>query len=46
MSLAEVERFILAITSRQLRAITWFGAFLGFLIGLIQVVLVLVRGGL
>ncbi len=39
MPIAEVERLILAITSRQLKAITWFGALLGFLIGLIQVVL-------
>lgn len=39
MPIAEVERLILAITSRQLIAITWFGALLGFLIGLIQVVL-------
>ena len=46
MPIAEVERLILAITSRQLKAITWFGALLGFLIGLIQVALVLARGGL
>lgn len=46
MPLAEVERLILAITSRQLRAITWFGALLGFLIGLIQLAFVLARGGL
>ncbi|OGF56918.1 MAG: hypothetical protein A2Z21_07400 [Candidatus Fraserbacteria bacterium RBG_16_55_9] len=46
MPIAEVERLILAITSRQLKAITWFGALLGFLIGLIQVALVLGRGGL
>ncbi len=46
MPLAEVERLILAITSRQLKAITWFGALLGFLIGLIQVAFLLVRGGL
>lgn len=45
MPIAEVERLILAITSRQLRAITWFGALLGFLIGLVQVAIVLVRGG-
>lgn len=46
LPISEVERLILAITSRQLRAITWFGALLGFLIGLIQVVIVLARGGL
>jgi uncharacterized membrane protein YheB (UPF0754 family) len=46
LPIAEVERLILAITSRQLRAITWFGALLGFLIGLLQVVIVLARGGL
>jgi uncharacterized membrane protein YheB (UPF0754 family) len=46
MPIAEVERLILVITSRQLRAITWFGALLGFLIGLLQVALVLARGGL
>lgn len=45
LSIAEVERLILAITSRQLRAIAWFGALLGFLIGLIQVAIVLGRGG-
>lgn len=39
MPIAEVERLILAITSRQLIAITWFGALLGLLIGLVQVVL-------
>jgi len=42
----EVERLILAITSRQLKAITWFGALLGFTIGLIQVVVVILTGGL
>jgi len=46
LPIAEVERLILAITSRQLRAITWFGALLGFIIGLIQVAIVLARGGL
>jgi len=45
LSLPEVEKLILAITSRQLRAITWFGALLGFLIGLLQVAIVLARGG-
>jgi uncharacterized membrane protein YheB (UPF0754 family) len=45
LSLPEVEGLILAITSRQLKAITWFGALLGFLIGLLQVALILARGG-
>lgn len=45
LSLPEVEKLILAITSRQLRAITGFGALLGFLIGLLQVAILLARGG-
>ncbi len=45
LSIAEVEQLILAITRRQLRAITWFGALLGFLIGLLQVGVLLARGG-
>ncbi len=46
LAIGEVEQLILAITSRQLRAITWFGALLGFLIGLLQVGVLLARGGL
>jgi len=45
LSIAEVEQLILALTRRQLRAITWFGALLGFLIGLLQVGVLLARGG-
>ena len=45
LPIADVEKLILAITSRQLQAITWFGALLGFLIGLLQVGIVLARGG-
>jgi len=40
-SLQEVERLVVGITGNQLRAITWFGAVLGFLIGLFQVGLLL-----
>jgi len=40
-SLLEVERLVVGITGNQLRAITWFGAVLGFLIGLFQVGLLL-----
>lgn len=46
LAIGEVEQLILAMTSRQLRAITWFGALLGFVIGLVQVAIVLARGGL
>lgn len=45
LPIADVEKLILSITSRQLQAITWFGALLGFLIGLLQVGIVIVRGG-
>ena len=41
-SIAEVERLIVRVTGDQLRAITWFGAVLGFVIGLIQVAVMLV----
>ncbi len=41
-SIAEVERLIVRVTGDQLRAITWFGAVLGFLIGLIQVAVMLI----
>ncbi|MFW6013458.1 MAG: DUF445 family protein, partial [Candidatus Bipolaricaulota bacterium] len=36
-SLEEVEGLILDVTGNQLRAITWFGAVIGFLIGLVQI---------
>jgi len=35
-STAEVERLVVGVTGGQLKAITWFGAVLGFLIGLVQ----------
>ena len=45
LPIADVEKLILSITSRQLQAITWFGGLLGFLIGLLQIGIVLIRGG-
>ena len=41
-STEEVERLIVGVTGDQLKAITWFGAVLGFLIGLVQVGLLLI----
>jgi len=35
-STEEVERLVVGVTGDQLKAITWFGAVLGFLIGLLQ----------
>jgi uncharacterized membrane protein YheB (UPF0754 family) len=35
-STQEVERLIVGVTGDQLKAITWFGAVLGFLIGIVQ----------
>ncbi len=32
-----MERLVLGVTGNQLKAITWFGAILGFLIGIIQI---------
>lgn len=43
-SLQEVEDLILDVTGNQLRAITWFGAIIGFLIGLLQLALLWVGG--
>ncbi|MCR4404215.1 MAG: DUF445 domain-containing protein [Candidatus Acetothermia bacterium] len=40
-STAEVERLIVGVAGEQLRAITWFGAVLGFAIGLVQVAIIL-----
>lgn len=40
-SLDEVERLVVGITGNHLRAITWFGAILGFLLGLLQLTLLL-----
>lgn len=45
-SLLEMERLVFAVTGQQLKAITWFGAWLGLLIGLIQIVLSLITGAL
>ncbi len=42
-SVAEVEELIVGVTGEQLRAITWFGAVLGFLIGLVQLGILLVH---
>lgn len=42
-SVAEVEELIVGVTGEQLRAITWFGAVLGFLIGLVQLGILLIR---
>lgn len=36
-SLPKIEELILGVTGRQLKAITWFGALLGFFLGFIQV---------
>jgi uncharacterized membrane protein YheB (UPF0754 family) len=40
-SLQEMERLVFAVTGQQLKAITWFGAGLGLLIGLFQDILIL-----
>jgi uncharacterized membrane protein YheB (UPF0754 family) len=42
-SLPEVERMIMGITGRQLKAITWFGALLGFVIGLLQMTMLMLQ---
>ncbi len=41
LSVDEIELLVLRVTGRQLRAITWFGAVLGALIGILQVLLIL-----
>ena len=43
-STLRVERLILDVTGNQFRAITWFGALIGFLIGILQI-LVITLGG-
>ncbi|MFP3952842.1 MAG: DUF445 family protein [Candidatus Acetothermia bacterium] len=43
-STLEVEGLVLDVTGNQLRAITWFGAVLGFLIGVIQLAVVVLGG--
>lgn len=40
-SAEEMERLIVGVAGEQLRAITWFGAVLGFAIGLVQVGMIL-----
>ncbi len=40
-STMEVERLIVGVTGDQLKAITWFGAVLGFLIGMVQLAIIL-----
>ncbi len=43
LSAAEIEELVLRVTGSQLQAITWFGALLGGMIGLIQVLLLWAR---
>ncbi|TFG83755.1 MAG: DUF445 family protein, partial [Spirochaetales bacterium] len=43
LDMIEVERMLLRVIDRELRAVTWFGGILGFLIGLMQSVLFLFR---
>jgi uncharacterized membrane protein YheB (UPF0754 family) len=43
LSTEEMERLIVGVAGEQLRAITWFGAVLGFAIGLVQVAILLIR---
>jgi uncharacterized membrane protein YheB (UPF0754 family) len=40
LSIEEIEDLVLGVTGRQLRAITWFGAVLGALIGILQVLVI------
>ncbi len=43
-STLRVERLILDVTGNQFRAITWFGALIGFLIGLLQILIITFGG--
>ncbi|MCF7876230.1 DUF445 family protein [Candidatus Bipolaricaulota bacterium] len=43
-STVRVERLVLDVTGDQFRAITWFGAVIGFLVGVLQVVVVILGG--
>ncbi|MBS3786776.1 DUF445 family protein [Candidatus Bipolaricaulota bacterium] len=43
-STLRVERLILDVTGDQFKAITWFGAFLGFLIGILQILIITFGG--
>ena len=40
-SVREMEKLVFAVTGQQLKAITWFGALLGLLLGLLQAALLL-----
>jgi len=42
-STEEVEQLVVGVTGDQLKAITWFGAVLGFLIGLLQLGILLIH---
>lgn len=43
-SLGRVEQLVLDVTGDQFKAITWFGALIGLLIGLLQVLIIVVGG--
>lgn len=43
-STLRVEGLVLGVTGNQLRAITWFGALLGFVIGVVQLIIVILGG--
>lgn len=43
LEMIEVERMLLRVIDKELRAVTWFGGILGMLIGLVQSVLFLLR---
>ncbi|MBS3735836.1 DUF445 family protein [Candidatus Bipolaricaulota bacterium] len=43
-STLRVEKLILDVTGNQFRAITWFGALIGFLIGLLQILIITLGG--
>jgi hypothetical protein len=43
LQMIEVERMLLRVIDRELRAVTWFGGILGFLIGIMQSIVFLFR---
>ena len=43
-STLRVERLVLDVTGNQFRAITWFGALIGFLIGILQILIIIIGG--
>jgi uncharacterized membrane protein YheB (UPF0754 family) len=43
LEMIEVERMLLRVIDRELRAVTWFGGILGFLIGIMQSIVFLFR---